>query len=209
MNCRLCKSRALPYFTGRFGEYFECKRCGAVFLSPEDHLSAADERSRYETHNNDVEDAGYQNFVQPIFDFVLSSFHSTAKGLDYGCGTGPVISHLLGKEGYAVDLYDPIFNNDKSVFTKRYDYIVCCEVFEHFKHPAREFGKLQQMLLPGGKIVGMTLLLGDNEDFETWSYKEDPTHIFFYRQSTISFIEKHLGFSSSKVMDRLVIVEGP
>ncbi len=208
MNCKLCRSKALPYFTGRFGEYHECTGCRAVFLSPENHLNAAEEKTRYETHNNDVEDPGYQSFVRPIVDLVLSTIPNTAKGLDYGCGIGPVISHILGKEGYSIDLYDPIFNNNKSVFTKRYDYIVCCEVFEHFKHPAREFAKLQQMLLPRGKIIGMTLLLGDKEDFETWGYKEDPTHIFFYRQSTIAFIEKQLGFSSSSVADRLVVFEG-
>ncbi|CAN5174587.1 class I SAM-dependent methyltransferase [soil metagenome] len=205
MNCRLCKSTAISFYTGRFGEYFDCPRCRGVFLAPEDHLNAADERARYEIHNNNVDDAGYQNFVKPIVDTVLSSFTTGKKGLDFGCGTGPVISYLLSKEGYSVDLYDPIFSNETLVFRNRYDFIVCCEVIEHFRHPGREFLKLQQLLEPGGKLVCMTQLLADSIDFDNWTYKDDPTHIFFYRSETISYIQRHFGFESSTIEDRLIV----
>ncbi len=207
MNCRLCKSTAAASYTGRFGDYFECKRCGSVFLAPEDHLNATDERARYELHDNDVSGGDYQQFVTPIVDKVLASFTTGQRGLDYGCGTGPVISHMLGKHGYAVDLYDPIFVNETLVFRNRYDFIVCCEVIEHFRHPAREFLKLQQLLKPRGKLICMTQLLDGDIDFSEWRYKDDPTHIFFYRARTIEFIQKTFGFAASTIDGRLVVFD--
>ncbi len=209
MDCRLCKSRADLFHTGRFGEYFSCTRCRGVFMSPDHHLSQEGERARYEAHNNDVNDAGYQAFVSPIVDEIKSSFTTGKKGLDFGSGTGPVISSLLKKSGYAVEQYDPIFQKDTSVFRNRYDFIACCEVIEHFRHPAREFLKLQQLLEPKGKLVCMTELLTSEIDFETWKYKEDPTHIFFYRPDTIKFIQATFGFEKSTIKERLIVFENP
>ncbi len=207
MICRLCKAKARIFYTGRFGEYFECTRCRGVFLSPDDHLTANEERARYETHNNDVNDPKYQKFVSPIVDIVVSAFSPGQKGLDFGCGSGPVISHLLSKRGYQVDLYDPVYSNEAQIFRNRYNFIVCCEVIEHFRHPGREFLKLQQLLVPGGKLVCMTELYTDYVEFESWRYKDDPTHIFFYRAETIALIEKKFGFASSTIEGRSIAFE--
>jgi SAM-dependent methyltransferase len=204
MNCRLCKSVAKPFYTGRHGEYLECPNCAGVFLSPEHHLDALAERTRYEAHNNDIFDPRYQEFVAPIVDAVVRSFSPGCTGLDFGSGTGPVISHLLAEKGYRIDQYDPIFKNDPNVFRNRYDFVMCCEVIEHFRHPAREFSKLKDVLKPAGKLFCMTEVLTSDIDFKNWQYKEDPTHIFFYRPETLTFIERSFRFEGLIVTDRLI-----
>jgi SAM-dependent methyltransferase len=199
MNCPLCCSTAAAYYTGRHGEYFDCPQCRGVFLSPDDHPSLADERARYETHNNDIHDPQYQAFVAPIVEAVVDTFTPVHTGLDFGCGTGPVISHLLGQKGYPVDLYDPFFHNAPHVLENRYDYIICCEVMEHLRQPAREFARLSNLLKPAGHLICMTTLLTDDVVFDTWTYKNDLTHLFFYRPQTIIYIEKNYNFRSSSI----------
>jgi len=208
MDCRLCKSRAELFYTGQLGEYFSCTRCLGVFMSPDSHLSQEGERARYESHTNGEDDASYQAFVAPIVDEIRGSFTTGKKGLDFGCGAGPrAISSMLKKSGYSVEQYDPIFKKDTSVFRHRYDFIACCEVIEHFRHPAREFLKLQALLEPKGKLLCMTELLTAEIDFATWPYKDDPTHIFFYRPKTVKFIQDTFGFGKSTIQDRLVVFE--
>ncbi len=204
MYCRLCKTPAEPFFEGRHGDYFNCPRCLGVFLAPADHLDPAEERARYETHNNDVHDERYQKFVDPIVSAVKADYSTSKKGLDFGSGTGPVISHLLRQEGYSIDQYDPYFENDTSIFRNRYDFIVCCEVIEHFRHPAREFAKLNQLLEPAGTLICMTELLLPETKFEDWYYKDDPTHIFFYRPETVAYVAEAFEFVEHSINGRLV-----
>lgn len=43
---------------------------------------------RYQKHNNDIEDDGYQKFVAPITTAIMKDFTQNHKGLDFGAGTG-------------------------------------------------------------------------------------------------------------------------
>jgi SAM-dependent methyltransferase len=207
MNCSLCKAAADYFYSGRNGEYFRCQRCRGIFLAPQYFLDEQAEKVRYQTHNNDPEDIRYQNFVSPIVDAISILFSAEHKGLDFGCGTGPVIEHLLGQKGFSINLYDPFFRNNPFVLTKKYDFIACCEVIEHFHQPEREFRLLFSLLNPGGKLFCMTQFYRDDTDFKNWNYKDDPTHVFFYHPDTARFIRENFGFVSCQVKKRLVIFE--
>lgn len=81
--------------------------------------------------------------------------------------------------------------------TVQYDFIVCCEIAEHFANPAAEFQRLARLLKPGGRIYCMTMMwLGG--DFSRWQYKNDPTHVFFYTPKSLAFIRDQYGFKSVK-----------
>ncbi len=205
MKCPLCNSNASPFYIGPLGEYHRCELCSGVFLLPEYHQDEEDEKKRYETHNNDVMDLGYQRFVQPLVDAVLGSFSSGHKGLDFGCGEGPVISYLLKRKGFDIDLYDPFFHADKTVLSRKYDYIILSEVMEHFNRPEKEFRTLFSLLNPGGKIFCLTELYRDNIDFGKWHYKDDETHLFFYHERTVEYIAERFGDPTFRVDGRLII----
>ena len=149
-------------------------------------------------HINNVEDSGFQKSVKPLVQQVLDNFTKENKGLDYGCGNGPVITHLLSKKGFDIALYDPFYNPNVSVLERHYDFIICNEVMEHFYHPQDEFKILYHLLKPNGKLICGTQLYTSDIDFDTWFYKNDPTHVFFYTEMCLNWICSNIGFKAVK-----------
>jgi SAM-dependent methyltransferase len=162
------------------------------------------EKERYLHHENHLEDQGYLAFAKPIFQAVRNQFDPTSLGLDFGCGHTPVISELLRRENFKVDDYDPFFHPEKIYQGKTYDYLICCEVIEHFHEPGREFGLMHSLLRESGKLICMTDVYSDRTDFGNWYYKNDPTHVFIYRNRTLEFICSSFGFSDVKIQGRLI-----
>ncbi len=205
--CPLCFGDSNLFALVEHKRYFECEDCKGVFLPKSFHLDSDCELKRYKMHNNDVDDIRYQNFVSDLISLVKNSFNQTHKGLDFGCGNGPVITKLLREDNYALWLYDPYFYPDVEALEKRYDYIICCEVIEHFSNPNIEFKRLKKMLNKGGKIFAKTSFFDENIKFEKWYYKDDPTHIFFYSEPTLQKISEVAGFSSFKKFEKIVVFE--
>ena len=201
--CALCRGAAKLFLDTPGRSYYRCGMCSAVFLDPACHVSEAEEKSRYEQHNNDVEDPGYRRFAGPMVREVRRQFGPKHQGLDFGAGTGPVVATLLREKGLSVALYDPFFWNDPGLLEKRYDYIVCSEVIEHFKAPAREFGLLRSLVRPGGALFCQTELYSEKTDFRAWYYRNDCTHIFFYHADTLAWIRAHFRFSSLRIRGRI------
>lgn len=110
LNCPLCHQIGHFYVAFRQLDYYQCHTCSGVFMDPAHYVSLEAEKARYEEHNNDTSDLRYQGFVRPLVDAIMRDYPTTSTGLDYGCGTGPVISKLLADEAYTVYLYDPFFS---------------------------------------------------------------------------------------------------
>ncbi|MBI6120217.1 class I SAM-dependent methyltransferase [Salegentibacter maritimus] len=199
MNCLLCKGATKKSWSDKNREFVECTHCGSIQLLPEYYISKKAEEARYLTHNNDVENTGYQDFVKPITSRILQDFSPEDNGLDYGCGTGPVISIQLEKAGYKTTLYDPYFHPNKEALKSQYHFIICCEVMEHFYKPKEEFKTLASLLKPGGKLYCKTALYSDKIDFNNWYYKNDATHVFFYTEKSLKWIKENLGFSGLEI----------
>lgn len=173
-------------------------------LDPSNYVNSKEEKERYISHNNDVNDIRYQNFVSPIVDSVKAKYDTSHLGLDYGAGTGPVITRLLEKEGYSINLYDPYFHNYPENLSKKYDYIICSEVIEHFYKPYEEFKSLANMLNLKASIFCMTSLYDEGRDFKNWRYKDDETHVFFYHKIALEWIKNKFGFSDLEVDGKLI-----
>ncbi len=203
-KCVVCAGGAGWFFEMPGKRYYRCERCRAVFLDPECRVSKEEEKKRYEQHRNDVDDPGYRKFVAPIVAKVRERFGKTHAGLDFGAGTGPVIAKLLREDGYSVQLYDPFFWRNPEALAGDYDFIVCCEVIEHFRDPAKEFGTLKSLLRPGGALFCQTELYSEKINFKSWYYKNDPTHIVFYHEDTLSWIKSRFQFSLCEINGRLI-----
>lgn len=202
MDCPLCHSVLTTMIDP---EYFDCTTCGAL-VKHHDLLPTPDEELfRYKLHNNDVNDTGYQQFTSPIWQYILQNFNQKDRGLDFGSGTGPVISKMLKDQGYNICQYDPFFAPDAHLLKKQYHYIACCEVIEHFFNPEKEFKLLDQLLLPGGRFVGMTLLYNDTIDFKNWVYRKDETHVFIYRKETLEFIAQVFDYKLTELTHRFFV----
>ncbi|MFO8067277.1 MAG: class I SAM-dependent methyltransferase [Bacteroidales bacterium] len=204
MKCTLCDS----VLKNKIDEYFyDCHCCRAIVKDSAYYLSPDEEKARYETHNNDVDDIKYQNFTSPITNYVLEHFSHEQRGLDYGSGTGPVISKMLADRNYNVQQYDPFFNPDKELLKIEYDYIFSCEVFEHFYNPKTEIERLRKMLKKDGQLIFMTLLYFGQKDFKNWGYRNDPTHVFIFREDTVKYIAQKYSFNIEAMTDRLVCLK--
>ncbi len=204
MQCSLCGSKTKLYSKLQDKQYFKCIECKGVLLDPFYHLPAKAEKERYQLHINDIHDYGYQKFVFPIVDAVSKKYKPDHNGLDFGSGSGPVISHLLKKKGYNIRTYDPFFNPDYNALKAKYDYIVCCEVIEHFYHPQREFELLRSLLVETGTLFCKTNLYDQSIDFNSWWYKNDPTHVFFYSSDTLDWIKEKFKFKTLNISDNLI-----
>jgi SAM-dependent methyltransferase len=203
LKCKLCNGDGSLLFETRGKKYYQCPQCLAVFLDPACYVSREEEKLRYEAHNNNVDDPGYQRFVEPITSGVIETCSNKHKGLDFGSGTGSAVAKFLKERGYDITLYDPLFCDCPKVLTKKYDFVVCCEVIEHFHFPKKEFELLRSLLNPGGILFCMTDLYSEKTDFLKWYYKDDSTHVFFYHQNTFEWIKTHMGFSALKITGRV------
>jgi len=206
MICTLCGSTPKPFSEVKGRKFLSCPSCNGILLNPIFFLSPEEEKKRYELHQNDVNDKGYQNFVSPIVEAIHSNYKSNDIGLDFGSGSGPIVKSLLAKIGYTIATYDPFFDPNHDVLRTKYNYIVCCEVMEHFYNPLREFTLLTSLLKKGGTLYCKTGLYQPNIDFDSWWYKNDPTHVFFYTKETLQWIKDKFGFTSLEIYKDLIVL---
>lgn len=205
MPCSLCNCNTRNFETINDREFLQCIGCKAILLSPAHYLTPQAEKFRYSLHNNDVNDPGYIAFVSPIIENIRSNHKTDAIGLDFGCGTGPVISSELKKSGFQIDLYDPYFKPNREALTRKYDFIICCEVMEHFKYPLEEFKLLRSLLNEEGKLYCKTEIWNENINFKDWHYKNDQTHVVFYERRTLHWIQENLGFTKVDILDKFIV----
>ncbi len=205
--CPLCFQHGNYFYKDRFRTYYLCSNCAGIYIDKENLPDAVSEKARYDTHNNDVNDIRYQAFVQPIVQAVVRHFTLKSKGLDYGSGSGPVTSKLLGDQSFQIEQYDPFYAPFPELLEQTYDYIISCEVIEHFHAPGKEFRSLCGMLEPGGELILMTQLYRPDIDFRNWYYKNDPTHVFYYQEESFDFIRTEMGFSGLTIDKNLIILK--
>lgn len=204
-QCPLCEHMGITFYNSKKLHFYECKNCFGIFTRHDLRLTKSAEKARYEDHNNDIENKGYQDFVQPIVNEIINNQEAQQSGLDFGAGKGPVISNILHQKGYNIELFDPFFHPNSMALSKKYDYIICCEVVEHFYKPYAEFVKLKKLLKPGGKVYIMTNIYNNSIDFKEWYYKNDITHVFIYRKETLKWIKENINFTNLKIKNRLIV----
>ncbi len=188
-HCPLCSNENLDlFFEDKKRIYLRCSYCKLVFVPSRYWLSAEEEKAIYDLHENDAQDEGYRQFLSRLSVPLLEKLGSKQKGLDFGCGPGPALSVLLEQQGHQVDLYDPFFYDDPSVFSKSYDFICATEVVEHLHNPDKEFSTLFGILKRGGRLGIMTKLVTNKQAFSKWHYIRDMTHICFYTRNTFEYL---------------------
>jgi len=204
--CPLCRTPSPAYYSD---EYYRCPACEGIFRNPGRLLSPDAEKARYERHQNNPDDPGYRTFVSPLVTAITNHLPPGSQGLDFGAGPGPVVSAMLREQDYRTDLYDPFFHPDRRPLEQTWDFVFCCEVIEHFYHPAHEFARLYSLLRPGAPLFCMTNIHTDDIDFPSWYYKDDETHTFIYREKTLHTIARLIGFTTCTINGRVVRFDTP
>ena len=186
MKCHICDQETRSFLDEKTDIlYYHCPDCEYIFKSPECFQDFSVQKDRYNLHENDEEDEGYQAYFQRFLDFILPLVGSPKNALDFGCGATSLLAKMLQKEGIVCDYYDPIYHPDTLVEDKKYDLIVSTEVFEHLHQPREVFENLLNRLEEGGYLALQTQFHPNNiEAFKKWYYHQDPTHIVFFTAQT-------------------------
>jgi SAM-dependent methyltransferase len=184
-HCPLClAASAEEFWAGPRRRYLRCRRCALVYVPPEFYLDRESERREYDLHRNDVHDPAYRGFLARLADPLLERLPPGASGLDFGCGPGPALAHMLEQAGCRVALYDSFYHPDEKVLRGKYDFICATEVVEHLHRPGEVLARLWSLLRGGGWLGVMTKLVIDVDAFSRWHYKNDPTHVCFFSETT-------------------------
>ncbi len=209
-RCIVCDRTAAYIFMAiDTKRYWRCGVCQATFLDPAHRISTEKEYANYCRHRNAPDDPGYQHFLSKLAMPLLQLLPPKAKGLDYGCGPGPALAHMLRQAGHQVSLFDIYFFPDRQPLDDIFDFITCSETIEHFHHPLAEFRCFDRILRPGGWLALMTCFQTDDWRFASWHYRRDPTHVVFYRQATLLHLARQFGWSCRIPVKNVALMQKP
>ena len=187
--CTVCKNNKIVTFAEIDNLlYWRCQVCEAILLDSKHFITSKSEKKHYLKHNNNIDDNGYKDFLLRLINPIRNKIFIDDIGLDYGCGYAPALAHILRQDGYKVELYDPFFFPNKSVFLRKFNFITCTEVIEHFFNPYKEFEKIDNMLPKNSFLAILTTFIPKDSLFESWYYRRDPTHVVFYNKKTFEII---------------------
>ncbi len=207
-SCPLCGGwRCEAIFEDAHRIYLRCSHCRLVFVPERYILSAEQERTTYDLHQNSAQDPGYRQFLSRLSVPLLERLGSKQQGLDFGCGPGPALPMLLEAQGHRVDLYDPFYYRNPSVFDKIYDFICATEVVEHLHHPQKVFSDLFGILKSGGWLGIMTKLVIDHHAFRQWHYIRDLTHVCFFSRATFDYVARQFAADLHFIADDVILLQ--
>jgi len=200
MRCNICNEPTLMFIDEKHQMlYYHCTACECIFKDPSVYQELAEQKARYDLHENDVESEGYRAYFQRFLDFVLPLVQDPQSALDFGCGESSLLASMLEEEGIACDFYDPLYHPNGLIDSKKYDMIVSTEVFEHLHHPKEVFENLLDRLNIGGYLAIQTEFHPKEMGaFMNWYYTLDPTHIVFF---TVETFEVLSGFCKCRLVD--------
>ncbi|WP_455201912.1 class I SAM-dependent methyltransferase [Kaarinaea lacus] len=159
-----------------------------IFVPSIHFLSAEEEKSQYDLHQNHPDDQGYRKFLSRLLIPMKEKLKPGDCGLDFGSGPGPTLSIMFEEQGYTMKIYDHFYADDGYVLQQQYDFITATETLEHLHRPKTELERLWSILKPGGCLGIMTKLVKDREAFTHWHYKNDLTHVCFFSQQTFNWL---------------------
>ena len=201
MNCKICNNPVtLVFDEHNLWEFFHCKKCEFFFKNPKFYVDNAKELAQYNNHNNTMDSPGYVEMFEKFISNTFKPYLEEIKNvLEFGSGPGPVLAELLKRKGLNVDIYDKYFSPEKVYDAKVYDLITSTEVLEHIDNPKEIFEFFAKHLKVGGYLSIMTQFHTDDaKEFIKWWYKNDPTHICFFRPHTFEVLAKMSGFEVVK-----------
>ena len=198
MNCRLCNANTKSITHPKLGVYHYCPTCELISQDPAFHPSDEEAFKEYSTHENFISDPRYNAFFRRFLEHAVFPFEGEGKrALDFGSGPEPVLAHLLKTSyNYQVDIYDLFFSPEKVYIGQEYDLITCTEVIEHIADPLPVFRLFASLLAPGGILSVMTLLHpNEEEQFLSWYYIRERSHISFYSLVTLEYLATASGLT--------------
>ena len=205
-SCIVCNSKKIKVFiTIKEKVYWKCFFCFCKFLDKNNYIDLETERKHYLKHDNHVMDLSYRKFLSKLTNPLKKYISKNENGLDYGCGFAPALVEMLSEEGYNIECFDPFFFPNYNFLLKKYQFITCSEVVEHFFKPHEEFKKINSILDVNGYLAIMTSLMTDDNLFKDWYYIRDPTHVVFYSKKTFQVIASQMNWQITNPSKNIIL----
>ncbi len=219
-RCKLCGEEIVHKFSlslvaGLRGDYYECMNCRML---QSDHLDTLTPPGLVKIANYDPNadlDSGaawrlscLANRLEQLFKLkILPCTYPNFKALDFGCGTGFLVSYMAHRFEWGTVGYDPfwtpayapdkVFADWKSVEQRApYNLVVASEVFEHFTHPKEELTRISDVLAKDVAFLYVTTgLYVPRKTTSDWSYlaPQSGHHVSFYACRTMQEIARLMG----------------
>ncbi|AFL84126.1 hypothetical protein Belba_1514 [Belliella baltica DSM 15883] len=184
-SCPLCLSTNQVFEFKN--EFTHCLECDFIFREPKQNFIGSGEKEHYQKHKNGPQYKGYVSFLMQAIEPIKNYLKPNLRALDFGCGPGPAISHVLQPFQIQCDNYDPFFFPE-GIDAGSYDFIFATECVEHFYQPNQEFEKILGLLKVGGILSIMTEIHPGLNNINVWYYIKDATHVSFYSEKTFKWI---------------------
>lgn len=207
--CKICNNLGIPIEDVKKNlRYYRCTSCGFVWLDNQFMLNVIEEKKKYNQHNNSLENKGYVQMFEDFIEMAIVPYKQNIHSiLDFGSGPVPVLSQLLERRGFKVDIYDLYYAPTKIYENKTYDLISSTEVFEHLSKPLEILSLLAKHLNQHGYLALMTKFPPkDDAEFLAWWYRRDPTHISFFTTQSFEVMGKKIGLKVLKTINENVVI---
>lgn len=205
--CIFCNQPHIEHFIVKSGKkYWYCRHCKGFFMDIFEQLPKDEQKKRYLLHDNSLQNKGYKEYLDKIIKKSADYYQRYDKKyknlihiFDFGSGPIPALTQLLAQKKYfteniCVKHWDPLFFAYDTGFKTGADIIFCIEVVEHFENPQKDFKKLADVGAKNSIFFIKTQPAPSSiQQFTTWWYKEDATHVAFYSQQALVYCAKNAG----------------
>lgn len=217
MNCIICSSKMIYYFTKFFEEYglgsvdyYKCDSCG--FCLSKNHVEMSDDDWKVLNHDFHVKSHGSNTnpfnrnqryFNQSLMLYLMNKHDLIEHGswLDWGAGNGVISNHLLKYFDLELHNYDMYFSADHNKVSedelklRGYNLVVNSGVFEHVR--SREtLDRIEGYVKEDGCLAIHTLVAEEIPRGPDWMYLL-PVHCSFHTNHSMDLLMKQWGYTSS------------
>lgn len=184
MTCPLCLStKSKIHDLDKARSYLRCCDCSLIYVQKNQFITQDQEKQRYDAHENNSSDPRYRSYLVKISESIRPYLKTGDQGLDFGSGKSTLLAELLMP--FETKFFDIYYHPDHEVLDFQYDFIILSEVIEHLRDLRTTMLYLRERLKPTGKLFIKTKFYPTkDEDFKTWFYKRDLTHVAFFDQSS-------------------------
>jgi len=178
-------------------EYFECEFCHFLFQKGKKNIN----KELYKDNIDwDKDDPGFKKRTEMIKALMEKTIKEKDKKiLDYGCGTGLLVS-LLRRDGYNIVGFDPYLeegNQNKGLFNKindlpsrKFDCLVAVETIEHLKEPQKDIKEILSLIEENGFFVFSTQFYIPGRHKIDWQYIQQPVHLSIFSLKAAEILAK-------------------
>jgi len=188
--CRICRSPSTLFFQDQ-RTFYKCTECSLIFT--EDFASKEAEEKHYKSQWATTDPDFWKGQVDVLLQ-LINNYPSPQHILDFGSGSGEM-THEFRTRGYDVTPLEPMthgYLKDQN-YPVKFDVVIAVEVIEHLLEPWDELREIEKVMTPNGIVVFTSLLtnpfidrLDARDQFKNWWYKDDPTHVSFFCNQTLS-----------------------